>query len=140
MPFQLKSAWIMLAALLACGLFYFAQIMSMSSSLGELARPTIPIIVVYTASLVVVAIIGHIAIAMLVPQEANNPIDERERKIFDRAAYLSGYVFTIGVVLSLILYLISYDGNMFFYTVLGSLMLGQLAQYAAQIYFYRAGP
>lgn len=139
MPFKEKSAWTMLAALLACSLLYLAQITSMSSSLGELARPTIPIIIFYTVVLVVVAIIGHIAIAIFVPKEANASIDERERQIFDRAARLSGYIFTIGVVLSLIFYLISYDGNMFFYTVLGSLIIGQLAEYGSQIYFYRAG-
>ena len=139
MPFQEKSAWTMLAALLCCGLLYCAQITSMSPSIGELARPTMPIVIVYTVILVVVAIVGHIVIAIFAPEEAKASIDERERKIVDRAAHLSAYVFTIGVVLSLILYMISYDGNMFFYTVLGSLVIGQLAEYAFQIYFYRAG-
>ncbi|MEH6587910.1 MAG: DUF2178 domain-containing protein [Halioglobus sp.] len=111
----------------------------MSSALGELARPTIPIVIFYTVILVIVAIIGHIAIAIFVPKEANASVDERERKIFDRATHLSGYVFTIGVVLSLVFYLISYNGDMFFYTVLGSLIIGQLTEYCSQIYFYRAG-
>jgi hypothetical protein len=138
MPFQEKSTWIMSAALLLCGLFYFAQVKSMSSSLGELAPPTIPIVIVYTIILVLVATVGHIVIAIFAPREANAPADERERRVFDRAAHLSGYVFATGVVLSLGLYLISYDGNMLFYGVFGSLMIGQLAEYVFQVYFYRA--
>jgi uncharacterized membrane protein YozB (DUF420 family) len=129
----------MSAALLLGGMFYFAQIMSMSSSFGELAPPTIPIIIVYTIILMVVAILCHIATAIFAANEANASSDERERKIFDRAAHLSSYVLATGVVLSLGFYLISYDGNMLFYGVFGSLMISQIAKYAFQVYLYRAG-
>lgn len=138
MSFREKSAWIMLTALLSGCLLYFTQIKSMSYSLGELAQPTIPIVIFFTVSLLLVAVVGHIIIAILSPKEANASSDERERKIFDRAAHLSSHVFTTGVVLSLTLYLISYDGNMLFYGAFGSLILGQLAEYVFQIYFYRA--
>ena len=140
MAFQEKSAWTMLVALLSCSLFYFAQIISMSATLEELARPTIPVVICYTVALVIVAVIGHVATAVFVPKEANAAVDERERKIFDRAAHLSRHVFGIGVVMSLALYLTLYDGNMLFYMVLGSLMIGQIAEYACQLYFYRVGP
>jgi amino acid transporter len=138
MPFQEKSGWIMSVALLLGGLFYFAQVAAMSSSLGELASPTIPIVILYTIILVIVAILGHIVIAIFAPKDANARSDERERKIFDRAGHLSGYVFAVGVVLSLGLYLIAYDGNTLFYAAFGSLMFSQLTDYAFRIYFYRA--
>ena len=129
----------MSVVLLLIGMLYLTQIMSMSSSLGELAPPTIPIIIVYTIILVVVATLCHIAIAILAPKEAKASSDERERKIFDRAAHLSSYALATGAVLSLGFYLISYDGNMLFYSVLGSLMISKLAEYACQVYLYRAG-
>lgn len=137
MPFQEKSAWIMSAALLLGGLFYFAQVAAMSSSLGELAPPTIPVVFVYTIILVIAATLGHIVIAIFAPKDANTHSDERERKIFDRAGHLSGYVFAAGVVLSLGIYIVSYDGNALFYGVFGSLMFSQVSEYAFQIYFYR---
>lgn len=140
MSFQEKSAWLMLVALLLCSLLYSFQITSMTSSLGELPRPTIPAVVNYTIILVLVAIVGHIAIAISAPKEANASIDERESQIFDRAANLASHVYATGAVLSLALYLTLYDGNVFFYAVLGSLVAGQLSAYASRIYFYRVGP
>ena len=137
MPFQEKSAWIMCLALLLGGAFYFGVVASTSSEMGQLAPPNLPIVGVFTAILVIVAIIGHVVIAIFAPKDANAPTDERERKIFDRAAHLSGYVFAAGVVMSLGLYLLSYDGNALFYAVFGSLMLGQLVEYVLQIFLYR---
>lgn len=139
MPFQEKSAWIMSIILLLCGLFYFAQVISISKSLNELTPPSLPIVIVYTVLLAVVAALGHAVIAIFSPGEANAPSDESESKIFDRAAHRSGYVFATGVVLSLGLYLILADGNMLFYGGFASLMIAQLAEYAIRIYFYRAG-
>ena len=128
MPYQEKSAWVMSMALLAGRVFYFSQVASMSSSLDTLAPPTLPIVVIYTLILAVIAVLGNIVVAALAPGDANTSADERERRIFDRAAHLSGYVLTTGVILSLGLYLLTTDGNTLFYAVFGSLMLGQLAE------------
>lgn len=138
MPFHEKSAWIMSVALLLGGVFYFAVVVSLSGELGGLVPPILPLVVLYTVLLVVVAVIGHIVVAICAPREANAALDERERRIFDRAGHLSGYVFGAGVLLSLALYLFTYDGNLLFYGVFGSLMLGQLAEYVIQIRLYRA--
>lgn len=138
MAFQEKSAWIMALALLATGIFYFSIVASMSSAAGSLAPPNIPVLAVYTVLLAVLAIIGHIVIAMFTPKEANAPADERERRIFERAGHWSGYFFGMGVILSLGLYLIFYDGNLLFYGVFGSLMLSQLVEYLIQIALYRS--
>lgn len=137
MAFQEKSAWIMAAALILTGIFYFSSVASMSSALGNLAPPNIPVLAVYTVLLAVLAISGHIAIALFAPKEANTVTDERERRIFERAGHWSGYIFGAGVILSLGLYLVFYDGNLLFYGVFGSLMLSQLAEYLIQIVLYR---
>ncbi len=137
MSFQEKSAWVMSLALLVGGVFYFGVVASVSSEAGELAAPLVRVVATYTAILVILAIIGHIAIAVMTPKEADAPLDERERRIFDRAGHISGVVFGFGVVTSLGYYLYSQNGDALFYLVFASLMIGQLAEYAIRIYLYR---
>lgn len=137
MPFREKSAWIMSIALLVGGFLYFGAVVSAWSEFGQLASPAIPRIVAYTVCLVVIAIVGHIVIAALAPKDANAPVDEREKQIFTRAGYYSSYVFGAGVVTSLGIYVFSNSGDLLFYTVFASLMMGQIAEYFFQILFYR---
>ncbi|MDF1666746.1 MAG: hypothetical protein P1V97_33660 [Planctomycetota bacterium] len=137
MPFQEKSAWIMSLALLLSGLIYSGAVVSISKELGHFAPPVLPVLVIFTVILTVIAIIGHIFIAAFAPKDANSPLDEREQKIFDKAGKLSGYVFGCGVILSLGLYILTHDGNLLFYSVFGSLILGQLSEYLIQIVLYR---
>jgi hypothetical protein len=137
MPFQEKSAYIMSFALLLGSIFYFGIVTLMSKELDHWAPPVLPLIVVFTIILVSIAIIGHVLIAVLAPKDANAKMDERERKIFDRAGHISGYFFGTGVVLSLGLYLFFYDGNLLFYTVFGSLIISHFSEYITQIVLYR---
>ena len=139
MTFHEKSAWIMALALSIGGLFYAVTVLSMSSGLGELAPPVIPTVVVYTVILVVLAIVGHIVAVAFGPDDADEIVDERARRIADRSGYLSAYVLGIGVLVALGLYLWSYDGNLMFYVVFASLMLSQLFEYVVQIALYRRG-
>ena len=138
MAFKEKSAWIMSIALLLGGLFYGLHVADLSSALPGFAPPNVPSLVIYTLILIVIAIVGHVAIAILAPKEANAPTDEREQRIFDRAAHWSSYVLGFGVIVSLLYYLVSYDGNGLFYGVFASLMLSQLCEYLLQIWFYRS--
>lgn len=137
MPFREKSAWVMSVALLSGGIFYFRAVMSGWSESGQLASPWIPLILTYTACLVVVAAVGHIVIAALAPKDAYAPVDEREAQIFVRSGHYSSYVFALGVFISLGIYLFSGSGDLLFYTVFASLMVGQIAEYFFQILFYR---
>lgn len=137
MPFQEKSAWIMSIALLVVGLLYFYLVSVVSSELGRLAPPMLPLVVGYTISLVVLSVVGHIAIAILAPNDANAALDERERQIVNRAGHYSSYVIAIGIVMSLGSYLIAPDGDLLFYTIFASLMIGQVMEYAFQILLFR---
>jgi hypothetical protein len=83
------------------------------------------------------AIVGHIVIAALAPKDADVPVDERERHIFNRAGHYSSNVFGAGILLSLGIYLLSNNGDLLFYAVFASLMAGQIAEYILQILFYR---
>ena len=137
MAFQEKSAWIMSLALLVGGVFYFGVVALMSSAIGKLAPPILPVVAVYTGILVLIAIVGHIVAAVLAPRDAGAPVDERDRAVTTRAGHLSGYVFGAGAILSLGFYLFSYDGDILFYGVFASLMISQLVEYGTQIYLYR---
>ena len=99
--------------------------------------PLIPIIVIYVGILVLIAIIGHIGAVLTSLNTANAPMDEREAQIVVRATSLSDYIMGVGILISLGLYLLNYDGNQLFHLVIGTLMLAQFAQYAVQIMLFR---
>jgi hypothetical protein len=132
MAFQEKSAWVMAFTILLGGIYYFGMVMS--SADGVLAPGAV---VHYTILMVCIASIGQILIAIFAPKDAQAPLDEREREIFNRAGYWSGHVSSTGVLISLMAYLFTNDGNLLFYTVFGSFMLGELAEYVLQIVLYR---
>ena len=137
MPFQEKSAWVMSIALLAGGTFYIKSVAAATAALGSLAPPNMPSLLTYTVILIVIAIVGHIVIAAFAPEDANEATDEREKRANERAGHWSGYVLGLGVLLALGLYLFTYDGNVMFYVLFGSLMLSQLVEYALQILLLR---
>ena len=119
------------------GFFYFHSVLSAWSESGRLASPAIPKILAYTGILVAIAIVGHIVAAALAPKEANASVDEREKQIFVRAGHYSSYVFAAGILSSLGVYVVSGSGDLLFYTVFASLMVGQIVEYVFQILFYR---
>lgn len=138
MAFQEKSAWVMAAALILGGIFYFLAVNSLTAELGHLAPPILPIVVVYTIILILVAILGHIIVAMTAPKEADAPLDEREQTILTRAGHYSSYLLGAGVLLSLGGYLVFRSGDALFYGVFASLMVSQLLEYVIRIFYYRA--
>ena len=127
----------MSAALIVGGLIYFLPVLSGWNSSGQLPSPLMPQLVAYTVCLVTIAIVGHIVITALAPKEADAPVDEREKLIFDRAGHYSSYVLAAGVLVSLGTYLLSANGDLLFYVVFASLVASHLAEYLLQIVFYR---
>jgi len=137
MSFQEKSAWVMSLSLIFGGVSYFGAVAEKSAEIGQLAQPFLTLVALYTLVLIIIATVGHIVIAVLASRDANAPLDERERRIFERAGHASSYVFGAGVVFSLGIYLFIHSGDVLFYSVFASLMIGQLAEYAVRIFFYR---
>tara|TARA_R110002072_G_scaffold31735_17_gene97673 strand:+ start:4015 stop:4437 length:423 start_codon:yes stop_codon:yes gene_type:complete len=137
MPFREKSAWVMSLALLSAGIFYFIAVAVIWNESGQLAHPMLPLVIVYTICLTIIAALGHAIIAALAPKEANAPADERELKIIYSAGHYSSHIFAVGTLLSLGWYLFSGDGDLLFYTVFASFMAGQIMEYAIQIFLYR---
>ena len=137
MPFREKSAWIMSVGLLLGGFWYFRTVFSAWTESGQLASPGASPILAFAGCLVVLAVVGHIVISALAPNDANAPVDEREQQIFVRAGHYSSYVFGFGVVASLGAYVYTGSGDLLFYTVFASLLVGQILEYLLQILFYR---
>lgn len=137
MPFNEKSAWVMSLALFVGGVLYFGLVVMASVELQELASPTLPLLAVYTLVLGLVAITGHVVAAVSAPGDASSELDERERDISTRASGLGNGVLAIGILGSLASYLLLGNGDLLFYLVFASLMLGQLAEYLRQVALYR---
>lgn len=137
MAFREKTAWIMSLALLLGGIFYGYVVIAGTQELGASMPPLIPVIAVYVGILVIISILGHIGAALTSLKTANDPTDEREAHIATRSTILSDYIMGLGILISLGVYLLSYDGNQLFHFVFGSLMIAQFAQYAIQIILFR---
>ncbi len=138
MSFKEKSAWLMLLALGVTTALYTYFVILVSKEIGELVPPIFPGLIAYTVILVIIAVVGHILLAILSPKDANSGSDEREKLIFARAGAVSGFIFGFCVVISLGIYLFTYNGHLLFYTVFGSLILSQLFEYVAQIFYFRS--
>mgnify|MGYP001816312350 FL=1 len=138
MSFHEKSSWIMFSLISITGLLYLAEVFSLTHN-EKLPPPDAPSLVLYLAAMAVLSIIGHIVIAALAPKDANARLDEREVVIFARAGSIAGHVFSVGVVLSMFLYLLEPNGDILFYCVAATLVISELADCAVKIYLYRIG-
>ena len=138
MAFHEKSAWLMAIALLVGGALYYGTVAAAWLKLDLLLPPLGPMVVVYTVVLTVLAIVGHIAIAVLAPGDANTPVDERERQIFARAGHRASALLAVGILMSLGVYLFIRSGDLLFYTAFASLMVAQIAEYGFRIVYFRS--
>jgi len=137
MTFSEKSAWLMTLALLAASSGYLSALLAASELAGTLPPPSVPALVEFTVVLVLISIVGHILIAALRPDDANAPMDERERQVVNKAGNWSGFVLGFGLVSGLLSYLVLGNGNLLFYTVFASLLAAQFAEYLLQIVLLR---
>ncbi len=133
MTFNEKSAWIMLKALLVSGLSYAGAVVNLSADLGQLAPPSIPLLIKFTVVLILISLVGHALIAALRPGEASDRLDEREQRVHDKAGNWSGLTLGFGVIVALVGYLALGNADLLFYGVIASLFIAQLAEYVLQL-------
>jgi hypothetical protein len=145
MSFREKSAWAMVFALLVAGVNYFRIVGQASLSLGHISPPSAGLVMAYIIALALIAVFGQVVIAALSPAEAAADDDERDHLIAARAGSVFGHVLAVGLVGVLLAYVVGphggtlVNGDALFQGALSSLMIAQLAEYAAQIWFYRRG-
>lgn len=136
MSFKEKSAWVMALVMAVAGLYYLKMVLAASDHIGATAPP-IGLLIAYVLLVVVASVIAQIILAISSPKEANAPADKRERPALDRAGNWSGLVLGAGVVTSLMYFLVHNEGFLLFHTIMGSLIVSQIAEYAFQILFLR---
>lgn len=139
MSFKEKTAWVMGAIMIVAAGFYFNMVAKASAALGDISPPVIGFVIAYVVLVVIMSIVAMIVLTIFNHRDADQPTDEREKQVIDKAGHWSGYVMAIGVVLGLFHYSIHQNGNMLFHIAFGSLMASQIAEYALQIWFYRRG-
>lgn len=139
MTFREKSAWAMAFILFFAGAYYFNKIIGISTALGETAPPIMPMVIAYVIFIVIASAIIMPIIAGTSGKEADDPADERDRLIIDKAGHWSGYILAAGGIAGLFNYSLLEDGNLLFHIVFASLMLSQISEYVFQILLYRRG-
>lgn len=131
MAFRERSAWVMGCTLILIGGYYLKLV------IGDGVPPSFAAIP-FVLFAVVLSIAAQVVLVIVSPREASSPVDERERLVIDKAAHFSSYVLATGVVVGLGMFMVSQDGMKLFHIVLTSLILGQVAEYCAQIFLFRS--
>ncbi len=138
MSFREKSAWVMAVLTGLAGLWYLGRLVALSPSLAETPAP-LGLILRYVCGLVLASVIAQIALAVMTPDEADVPADEREAVALRRAGSWSGDVLAMGVLSALAWFVALGDGNLLFHMVFFSLIIAQVCEYLLQGVLLRRG-
>jgi len=131
MSFREKSAWAMALVMLVTGALY---VMLATAYPGA---PAIGVVMPIVLLVIILSIVVQTVLALSSPREASAPADERERRISDKAGHFASYVLATGVVVGLGQFMITQDGSKMFHIILTCLILSHIAEYGAQILFFR---
>lgn len=139
MGFKERSSWVMAVIFVVLGVYYGDAVYSIALTQGSFPAPETKL----ASTAILVSIVGSIAAnivaAVMSPEDANAPEDERDKLIFSRAGNIAGWVLGCGVFGGLGHYLFHGDGDALFHILVGSLILSQLGLYVLQVYYYRSG-
>lgn len=138
MSFREKSAWVMAVLTGGAGLWYLQKLVMLSPSLAQTPAP-LGLLLRYVIGLVIVSVIAQIALAVMTPEEADAPADERERAVLRRAGSWSGDVLAMGILAALAWFVARGDGNLLFHMVFFSLIVAQVCDYLVQGVLLRRG-
>lgn len=138
MAFKEKSAWLMLIATLVVGLYMMYAVLQTYMELQQVPA-VLPVFIKLTVTLIILSVVGQIVLAIANHQQAEQKADERERVFIRRGQATAGLVLAVGVVASLLHFLVLNDGNLLFYSCLMSLVVAQITEYAVQIASFRRG-
>ncbi len=138
MSFREKSARVMALLTAGAGLWYLQKLVMLSPSLAETPAP-LGLLLRYVIGLVVISVIVQIALAVMTPEEAEAPADERERAVLRRAGSWSGNVLAMGILTALAWFVARGDGNLLFHMVFFSLVFAQVCEYLLQGLLLRRG-
>ncbi|HEY0033777.1 MAG TPA: hypothetical protein VGB81_10980 [Devosia sp.] len=135
MSFREKSAWAMAVVMIGAGLWYLNMFVGTWRELGAVPPPMV--VLPYVLLVVVASVVAQVVLAANDPRGANERADERERPIIAVAGNWSGMVLGAGTVAAALHYMAHGDGNLLFHSVMGSLILSSIAEYAFQVALIR---
>lgn len=136
MSFREKSAWVMAALMLGAGFYYIHLAVGTTREVGWTA-PSVGVLVPFTLLVIVLSVVAQVILAVLTPNEANAPADERERPLLDRAGHWAGFVLAAGAVASVLHFFYHQNGVVLFHLIMVSLILSQISEYVFQIVLIR---
>ncbi len=138
MSFRERSAWV---ALITYGLVFGGYFFTLWQAWGDGYGQGLSIGLMFGAvvTLVAVAAVLNIAIALFSPKEANAPADERETLIDLKAERISSYTLSVGVVCLIGALLIGWNAYLVANLLLASLVISEMVKALAQIAYFRAG-
>jgi hypothetical protein len=138
MSYRERSAWVALITYgLVFGGYFFTLWQGWEDAYGQ--GLSIGLMFGAVVTLVVVAAVLNIAIALFSPKEANAPADERETLIDLKAERISSYTLSVGVVCLIGALLIGWNAYLVANLLLASLVISELVKALAQIAYFRAG-
>ena len=132
LSFREKSLWLMFVGLFGVFTVYFATVLSSHSI--NVGPGQMVIFVLAVMMLVVVAVLGHIVIALM---DRRTATDERERLVELKGKRNGGYVLATGVSLALCVPLFTTGTFLFTHLLLGFWVLAQLVEYGSQLFLLR---
>lgn len=135
MAFREKSAWVMALVMGGAGFWYLSIVVGAWREIG--AAPPAWTVVPFVILVVIASIAGQVVLAVGDHRNAEQPADERERPIIDRAGHWSGLLLGAGAVTSLLLYMSHGDGNLLFHLVMASLIVAAIAEEVVKIVLMR---
>lgn len=134
LSFQEKSLWLMLVSLVVAFSFYFMTVLPTHGA--EVMPHQVVLFVLAVVMLVIMAIVGHILIA-LVDRRART--DERDRLISLKGSRNAGFVLATGVFTALCTAVLVKGNFAFTHVLLASWVLAQLVEIGSQLFLYRRG-
>ena len=138
MPFREKMAWITIAThAVVFGGYFWLLARSWDERLGF--GLSLGLMIGSLACLVILTVALAMLAALISPQEANAPADERERLIGLKAERIAAYVLSALVVCLIGALLMGWNGLLVANLLLGAMVISELTKAAAQIAYYRAG-
>jgi hypothetical protein len=136
MSFQEKSTALMLAILVVVYGWYFVVIVSMaqSSPIEEISYQ--PLMLVTMAALAVLAVVGHIFLAVVPPYDGDRA-DERDRLVDLKGEWIGGFILGTGAVTGLFLAMAEMDWFWIANILLAGLVLSEVVTSVAKLVYYR---
>lgn len=138
MSFREKSAWVALITyLLVFGGFFFALWRGWDERWAQ--ELSVGLIIGAVATLIVVAVVLNIAIAVLNPKHAGAAADEREALIDLKAERIASYTLSVGVICMIGALLIGWNAYLVANLLLAAMVIAELVKAIAKIVCFRLG-